>query len=235
MKLLVVIPAFNEQAVIADVVVDVAATNPQADILVVNDASWDGTAARAEQTGRCFVLTLPVNLGIGGAVQTGFLYAQRGGYDCVVQCDGDGQHPGAFIQDLCAPLYAGTADVVVGSRYLVGSKGFRSTGARRFGTLVLAWIGNLLTGIMISDATSGFRAYNRSAIAFLARNYPSDYPEPEAVVMLARHSFSILEVSVNMCARKCGASSISRVKALYYMLKVSLAMIVTAMRSREHE
>jgi glycosyltransferase involved in cell wall biosynthesis len=168
-------------------------------------------------------------LGIGGAVQTGFKYADRHGYEAAIQFDADGQHLAGEIAKLLQPLVAGEADVVLGSRFL-GLKSFRSTFARRIGIAMFSFVNSLLVGQPISDNTSGFRAYNRRAIGFLARHYPIDYPEPEAVVLLKRNGFSLKEVPVAMQARQGGISSIHGLGSGYYMIKVMLAVAMTRLR-----
>jgi glycosyltransferase involved in cell wall biosynthesis len=183
----------------------------------------------ARATGEAVVLDLPCNLGIGGAVQTGFKYADRHGYDVAIQFDADGQHLAGEIEKLLAPLRDGSADVVLGSRFL-GLDSFRSTAARRLGIWVFYKVNSALVGQAITDNTSGFRAYSRRAIAFLADHYPTDYPEPEAVVLLKKHGFSLAEVPVAMQERQGGASSIHGLGSLYYMVKVLLAITMTSLR-----
>jgi glycosyltransferase involved in cell wall biosynthesis len=232
-RVLVVVPALNEEEALPGVIAGVRAHAPEADIIVVDDHSRDGTARVARAAG-ARALRLPIHLGIGGAVQTGFRYARRHGYDFVVQVDGDGQHPSAAIASLLEPLRGDRADVAIGSRFAgeAGRAGFRSTAARRLGIRLFTWLCRVVAGVTVRDATSGFRAYNVRAVRLLAHSYPADYPEVEAVVLMARAGLRIVEVPVRMRERQGGRSSISSVRALYYMVKVSLASAVTATKPR---
>ncbi len=229
-RLCVIVPAYNEEENIASVITDIRKHQPQADIVVVNDGSSDRTEAVAHGAGAT-VLNLAVNLGIGGAVQTGFLHARDARYDFAVQLDGDGQHQASDISYLLEPLQAGDADVVIGSRFVRGD-GFQSSPTRRFGIRLISWVNRVLTGQLILDNTSGFRAYGRKAIIFLAENYPQDYPEPEAVVQLLRNGFRLSEVAVQMRARSGGSSSIKARHSVYYMAKVILSNIIGISGSR---
>jgi glycosyltransferase involved in cell wall biosynthesis len=228
-KCLVVVPAYNEEKSIAATVAEIRAGCPAAAIVVVNDGSTDATSAAARATG-VTVIDLPYNLGIGGSVQAGFKYAVHNGFDAAVQVDGDGQHPPAQIDRLLEPLRKGTADLVVGSRFLPGSSGFRSTLQRRVGIYVFRIVIRLLTGQTVTDATSGFRACNRAVLELFAKQYPRDYPEPETLVLAARHRFRIAEVAVEMRPRHEGLSSIRGVSSLYYMVKVILSMVLETSR-----
>lgn len=229
-RVLLVVPAFNEAANIERVVRDLASQLPEATVLVVNDGSMDATSALARATGSCRVVDLPCNLGIGGAVQTGFKFADRQGYDVVVQVDGDGQHKAEEIRGLVAALEAGRYDMVIGSRFL-GVDSFRSTALRRVGIALFAVLNSWAIRQRITDNTSGFRAYGREAIGFLARYYPVDYPEPEAVILLGRNGFRIREIPVAMEERQGGHSSIHGLKSAYYMVKVLLAIALNLLRS----
>lgn len=228
-RVLLVVPAYNEAANIERVVGDLALQLPEATVLVVNDGSADATSKLARATGRCRVIDLPCNLGIGGAVQTGFKYADRFGFDVVVQVDGDGQHKADEIRGLVAALEGGRYDMVIGSRFL-GVSSFRSTALRRVGIGIFAVVNSLATRQRITDNTSGFRAYGREAITFLARHYPVDYPEPEAVILLGRNGFKIREIPVAMEERQGGHSSIHGLKSAYYMVKVLLAIVLNLVR-----
>lgn len=223
-------PAFNEEAALAATLAELRISSPDFDILVINDGSADRTGQVARESGVATVIDLPVNLGIGGAVQTGFMFAARHGYDYAIQVDADGQHVGADIPRLLAPLQEGRADIVIGSRFL-GTGDYRPSPARRVGMWLFFAINSLLIGRAIRDNTSGFRAYNREAISFLATYYPSDYPEPEAVILLRRNGFRLQEVGVSMRRRQGGASSIGFRGGAYYMIKVVLAVLVTALRA----
>ncbi len=228
-RLLVVVPAYNEALNIEKVVRDLATHLPEATVLVVNDGSVDATSAVARATHLCEIVDLPCNLGIGGAVQTGFKYAHRHGFDFVVQVDGDGQHRGDEIRRLVAAL-GPDHDMVIGSRFL-GIESFRSTALRRVGIGLFAIVNSLAIRQRITDNTSGFRAYGREAIAFLARHYPVDYPEPEAVILLGRNGFRIREIPVAMEERQGGRSSIQGFRSAYYMVKVMLAIGLNVLRA----
>lgn len=228
MKIVVIIPAYNEERNIGGVLREVRAAQPSAHVVVVNDGSTDDTKGVAEREGAT-VLELPINLGIGGAVQTGFLYADSQNYDIAIQIDGDGQHVPSYIGDLIEPIGQGKADVVIGSRFL-DRGGFKSTFFRRVGIYAFSLLNSILIGQKITDNTSGFRAYNRRAIRFLSTNYPYDYPEPEAVILLGRNNFKIAEVPVRMREREHGRSSITRFRTVYYMVKVVLASCIDVFR-----
>lgn len=227
-RLLFIVPAYNEQASLPAAVRDLHAHYPAAEIAVVNDGSSDGTAAVARGLGMQ-LLDLPYNLGIGGAVQTGLLFAAREGYDAAVQFDGDGQHRADQIAKLLEALRRPDCDVAIGSRFL-GRSAYQAPPARRLGIAIFRAVNSLVLGQTITDNTSGFRAYNRSAIAFLAREYPHDYPEPESVVTLCRQGFRVREVPVAMRERQGGSSSITFFRSIYYMGKVLLAILVGATR-----
>ncbi len=227
-KVLIIVPAHNEEAALPGVIADLREHQPEADIVVVDDASIDDTATTAERHG-AGVLRLPLNLGIGGAVQTGFRYARERGYDYALQVDGDGQHPAEAVGRLLAPVRDGSADVVIGSRFLTG-EGFQSTFLRRVGIAMFRLLCRVTTGRTITDSTSGFRAYNASAIAFLADTYPSDYPEVEAAIILSHNRFRIVEVPVEMRERQGGRSSITLGRSAYYMVKVILASLISNLK-----
>jgi glycosyltransferase involved in cell wall biosynthesis len=234
MKVLIIIPVYNEEAAITSVLQHLKVHCPDCDLLVVNDASTDHSALRAAGTGLATVLQLPYNLGIGGCVQTGFRYAEAHGYDMAVQVDGDGQHNPEDVARLLEVLQRGEADVAIGSRFnLRDGSGFRSTGMRRLGIRVLGLASLILTGQRITDHTSGFRAFNRKAFTLLAHNYSGDYPEPEAIVLLCRQGFRMTEIFTQMFERQGGVSSIPLHKGPYYMTKVLLSMCMAALR-RSH-
>ncbi len=235
MRVLIIVPAFNESASIGGVVESLRSEFPLADVLVVDDGSRDGTGSIAKQGGWARVVSLPCNLGIGGAVQTGFKLACREGYDAAVQFDGDGQHLACEIESILAPIRSGQADVVIGSRFGQNNGGFKSTGFRRIGIKLFALLNSLLIRQRITDNTSGFRAYNHRALCFLAESYPTDYPEPEAVIMLGRNGFRLREVPVRMRERQGGKSSIRGFSSLYYMLKVFLGIFMGVLRPRYKE
>ncbi|RAV19851.1 glycosyltransferase family 2 protein [Paenibacillus contaminans] len=229
MRTLVIIPAYNEQNSIEQVIYGVKTAHPHIDIVVVNDGSTDSTAEHAKRTGLATVIELPINLGIGGAMQTGYRYAYRNGYDIAVQIDGDGQHDPGELNEIVQEVMAGRCDCCIGSRFL-RKTAYKSSLSRRFGIFFFSWMVQWMTGIRVTDPTSGFRAVNRTVIGIFAEEYPDDYPEVEAVVMLARRRLAIAEMSVLMHRRTAGRSSITPWKSLYYMLKVSLAVIMTRLR-----
>ncbi|HPI90084.1 MAG TPA: glycosyltransferase family 2 protein [Spirochaetota bacterium] len=232
MKKLAIIPAYNEERIIVSVIDEIKGFDESIDILIINDASTDRTGQVAAACGRAIVINLPCNLGIGGAVQTGFKYAARYGYDIAFQYDGDGQHIASEISKLVRPLELHEAEVVIGSRFCTSHNGFKSTLVRRIGIKIFKIVNSLLVRQWICDNTSGFRAYNKRAIQFLSSNYPGDYPEPEAVILLGRNGFRMVEVFTEMRERPEGYSSITAFKAVYYMIKVLLAIFMCALRPK---
>lgn len=224
MKTLIIIPAFNEQENIEAVVADIKEKCPQCDYLIVNDCSPDSTGEICDRNGFSHI-DLRCNLGIGGGVQSGYIYALRGGYDCAVQIDGDGQHDPAFIDKIIEPIENGQADVVIGSRF-IEREGFQSSGMRRFGIKFLSALIRLVCGARVKDVTSGYRAVNRRFIEIFSHDYADDYPEPEAIVAAKLNGGVISEIPVIMRERTGGVSSISPFKSVYYMIKVSLAILL---------
>lgn len=231
-KVLIIIPAYNEGANIRNVILSLKKQNPDFTCLVINDGSKDDTQQEAESTGLATVVQLPTNLGIGGAVQTGFKFALYNHFDYAIQFDGDGQHLPSEIAKILEPLRQQQYDACIGSRFIVKTSGFQSTFMRRVGIRFFEFLNNVLIKQKITDSTSGFRAYNKEAIAFLASHYPTDYPEPETIILLGKNNFTIKEVSVEMQERQGGHSSISGFKSAYYMIKVSLAILMTAQRAK---
>jgi glycosyltransferase involved in cell wall biosynthesis len=231
-KILIIVPAYNEADNIRGVIQKLHAENEDWDVLVINDSSTDKTSLIARETGYAVVLDLPFNLGIGGCVQTGFRYARSRNYDLALQFDGDGQHSAAEIHKLLEIVISDEADVAIGSRFRQKHDGFRSSSYRRMGIRVFEWFSYLLIQQHITDHTSGFRAFNRKAVAFLADHYPSDYPEPEVVILLGKNGFKVKETFTQMHERKGGVSSIPLTKGPYYMIKVMLAMFMSAIRSK---
>ncbi|NTW59798.1 MAG: glycosyltransferase family 2 protein [Nitrospirae bacterium] len=227
-KILIIIPAYNEEESLPGVMQDLRSHAPDADILVVDDGSRDRTAAVARQAG-VKVASLPYNLGIGGAMQTGFQYARNNGYDIAIQFDGDGQHMAAEINELLDLLKRGRADIVVGSRFLDRGE-YRPPFFRKIGIWVFSTVLSAIIGIPVTDTTSGFRAANRRVIEFFARSYPEDYPEVESLVLLHRARMTIAEVPVRMRDRTGGRSSITPIRSAYYMVKVLLAVFVDLMK-----
>jgi len=228
MKILVIIPCYNEEKNIDKVVqniVNYSSSNYNfiIDYLIINDCSKDNTLEICKGKNYSYI-NLPINLGIGGGVQAGYLYAHERGYDIAIQHDGDGQHDPFYFGDVISPILSGQADIVIGSRFL-NKKGFQSTGLRRLGISFLSVLIYLCTGVKIHDVTSGYRAVNRKYIELFAFHYAQDYPEPEAIMDAALHKARIMEVPVIMREREEGKSSISPIKSIYYMIKVSLAIL----------
>lgn len=230
-KILIVIPAYNEQNNILKVIWDVRQHIPDCGILVVNDCSLDGTSATARKAEGVKVVDLPHNLGIGGAVQTGFKYAVSRGYSYMVQIDGDGQHMAQEVGKLLDTMKSSGSDMVIGSRFL-DIRSFRTTWSRRLGIKVFYYLFRLLIRTKVTDGTSGFRLYNRKSIELLAKHYPDDYPEPDAIILLKKHGLNISEVGVEMREREHGTSSITLIKSPYYMAKVILSIFFSYIRTR---
>jgi glycosyltransferase involved in cell wall biosynthesis len=232
LRKLAVVPAYNEAACVGDVVRKLHANAPAYDVLVVDDGSTDATARIAEDAGAC-VLRLPFNLGIGGAVQAGFRFALENGYDFAVQVDGDGQHDPAEIDKLEDTMRDREVDMVCGSRFLTDDYQYPAPVSRRTGIHLFAFLLSRIVGQRVSDPTSGFRLINRRGISVFARDYPHDYPEVEAVLMVHWHRLRMCEVPVRMYTRHGGQSSIGGSgKSAYYMVKVLLAIFVGLFRRR---
>ena len=228
-RLVAVVPAWNEAAAIGSVVDEIKRVAPAIDVVVVDDASTDETAAVAEGRG-AVVLRLPFNVGIGGAVQTGLRYALQEGYGLAVRLDGDGQHDATEIPKILAPVQAGAADLVIGSRFVDANGSYRPPLARRLGIRVFARLVSLLGGQRVTDTTSGFTALNRAGIELFAAEYPHDYPEVEATLVALRSGLRLAQVQVEMRERAAGTSSITFVRSLYYIVKVMLALLVASLR-----
>lgn len=230
-RILVILPALNEGPNIAAVVRGIRAQLPAADVLVINDGSLDNTVQQA-RAAAAMVLSLPYNVGIGAAVQTGFKFAAAHNYDVVVRSDGDGQHAPASMRRLLESLQADEADVVIGSRFLDEQGDYGTPAARRLGISILAKLLSVITSQRITDPTSGFAAFNRPAIRLFAQVYPHDYPEPEAIVILHRSRLRQVEIPVTMTPRQHGNSSITPLRSVYYMIKVTLAILIHLLRRR---
>lgn len=226
---LVIVPAWNESGTIRQVVLGLRDCLPEADVVVIDDGSTDTTAHLVPPWAT--VLSLPFNLGIGGAMQTGFRYAALNGYDVAIQVDGDGQHPSEEVVKLLQPVQNGEADIVVGSRFLDSSAdAYPQPFARRMGIRWLSLVLKVLTGKRFTDCTSGFRATNRRVIEAYAHWYPDDYPEPEVILLLDRARFRVKEVPVRMHERAGGETSIPLVKGIFYVIKVSVALVLDMIR-----
>ena len=223
-----IVPALNEEQTVGRVIDEIRAFDPGFDIVVVDDGSTDRTAGVAADRG-AHVLRLPFNLGIGGAMQTGFRFAFEQGFEIAVQIDGDGQHDPSQLPKILGPVLAGEADLCVGSRF-TGEGAYRSSFARRVGIKIFAGVVSAVVRQKVTDTTSGFRAVNRKGIALFAADYPHDYPEVEATVMCVKHKLRLTEVPVTMRERGGGASSITAVRSVYYMTKVLLAIFVGLVR-----
>ena len=222
--ILIIIAAYNEEANIENVVDNLIDNYPQYDYVIINDGSTDHTVDICKKKGYHYV-NLPLNLGIGGAIQTGYRYAYNNNYDIAIQMDGDGQHDPQFISELVKPIVEGKADYVIGSRF-IDRKGFQSTGARRTGIRFLSVLIHILCWKKVNDVTSGFRAVSRNSIMAFANSYPVDYPEPEAIMDAIMRKERIVEIPVIMKEREHGQSSINIRRSVYYMIKVTLDIIV---------
>jgi hypothetical protein len=230
MRKAAIVPAYNEAGSIGAVVAEIRTADPELEVVVVDDGSTDATAELAGSAGAT-VLRLPYNLGIGAAVQTGLQYANENEFDLAVQIDGDGQHDARELQQLLAPIVSGEADIAVGSRF-AGARFYRPSVARRLGIALFAGLVSLIVRQRVTDTTSGFRAMNSRGIRLFAADYPHDYPEVEATVLVFRHRLRMVEVPVTMRQRETGRSSITVFRSLYYMGKVSLALFVGLLRPR---
>jgi glycosyltransferase involved in cell wall biosynthesis len=227
LKIAIIIPCFNEECTILQLSNEIKKTIFSLPIEVkpifINDCSTDNTKQILEKNNLNHI-NLSVNLGIGGAVQTGYKYALRNGFDIAIQMDGDGQHPPSELEKIILPLYTNEADVSIGSRY-ISKEGFQSSALRRMGINYFKWYNKLLTGITIHDSTSGYRALNRKALEVVSNYYPDEYPEPEAIILYSKNQLRIKEVAVTMRERQGGESSIRTYKTIYYMIKVTLSTL----------
>lgn len=224
MKKLVIIPAYNEEGNLEKTIEDIKKNAPDFDYVIINDCSTDSTLDMCRKHGYSY-LNLPVNLGIGGAVQTGYRYAYYRGYDVAVQFDGDGQHDASFLKTMVKELEQSNSDMVIGSRF-IEKEGFQSSALRRVGIVYFTFLIKLLTGKTITDPTSGMRMVNRKLLKKFTEDYPKDYPEPESVVAILAGNYKVKEIPVIMKERMEGESSISFRKSIYYMIKVSVAIVI---------
>ena len=229
MKVLAIIPAFNEAGAVGDVIREIQRQHPEVDIAVIDDGSRDATAKVAREAG-AIVLQLPFNLGIGGAVQTGYQYAWDNGYGIAIQVDADGQHPPSEMGKVIGPVQRGEADMVIGTRFREEG-GFKSSAIRRIGIAMFARLVSLIIRERVTDTTSGFRAVNRKGIALFESDYPQDYPEVETQALAHRHGLRLLEVPVTMVERQAGESSIKLWGSFLYVVKVTLALLIGIFRA----
>jgi len=229
MKILAIVPAYNEEQSVSDVVIKIKLYMPEADILVINDGSIDATSERATDAG-AKVINVPFNLGIGGAMQTGYLYAKRNNYDIAVQVDADGQHDPAYIKDLIKPIMLNKADMVIGSRFIEETS-YRPSVFRKIGIKFFSALVRFLSNRNIADPTSGFRAVNREIIKYFSEYYPVDYPEVDVLIKLFRKGYRIIEIPVEMEERKKGRSSITPLRSVYYMIKVTLCLFMESLKN----
>ena len=228
MKKLIIIPAYNESENIEKTIAAIRENAPEFDYVIINDCSTDNTKEICEKNG-FNIINLPINLGIGGAVQTGYKYGYEEGYDIAVQVDGDGQHDPRFLGTMADYLETRKLDMVIGSRF-INKEGFQSSSARRLGIKYFTVLIKLLTRTKITDPTSGLRMVDRDIMEMFANDYPKDYPEPESVVAVLRRKKKVKELPVVMKAREGGVSSISPKKSIYYMIKVTLAILIERIR-----
>jgi glycosyltransferase involved in cell wall biosynthesis len=239
MRTLVFIPAWNEQASIAAVIADVRDSLPDADLLVVDDGSTDRTAAAARECG-VLVATLPFNQGLGAALQTGYLYALREGYDCCAHLDADGQHPAGEVARLLDEVVNDRADLVIGSRYTdpdaaVASDEYRPTISRRIGTSVFRFFLTLATKQRFTDTTSGMRAANRRVMSLFSENYSPDFAEIESLQLAVREGLRVEEVPVRMLERADGSSFLTPVRSAFFIFKGVVVLLVGQFRPRQAE
>lgn len=230
MKIIAIVPAYNEAGNI-ELLID-QLREVEIDVIVINDKSTDGTLTVLKKM-KVNYIDLPCNLGIGGAVQTGYSYAVEKGYDIAIQVDGDGQHDPKYINELIEPIINNQADMIIGSRY-INKQGFQSTLIRRLGIRYFSILIKLLTGTRITDPTSGFRACNFKIMEYFSIYYPIDYPEPESITALLRQGYRIKEIPVEMLERRSGLSSINFLKSIYYMVKVTLAILIDIIRKNKN-
>ena len=230
-KCYILIPCFNEEENIKALLQEIKTISQDYRIVVINDCSQDNTIQKASEVENITILNLPINLGVGGAVQAGLRFALEKHADFAVKIDGDGQHDPNYIQEVLEPLLNNEADIIIGSRFLATNDGYKSTFSRRLGIKILQKLYSALTGERITDPTSGLRAYNKKALEFMAENYPSfDYPEPEEAILAVKNGLRLKEIPVTMRERKNGMSSISPLGSIYYMIKVIISMIFIRLR-----
>lgn len=231
MKILVIIPAYNEEKNIVRTVTNLKEQCPDVDYIVINDCSKDSTEKVLKDNNYNYI-SLPVNLGIGGGIQTGYKYAVENDYDIAIQFDGDGQHDAGYINKLIKPIIEGKADMAIGSRF-IENEGFQTSFMRRLGIKILKILLKIFCKQNITDATSGFRATSKDMTLRFSKIYAEDYPEPEAIIDAVLNGYRVCEVPVIMHERIEGESSINALKSVYYMIKVSLAIILCRISSKK--
>ncbi|WP_339311792.1 glycosyltransferase family 2 protein [Paenibacillus sp. FSL M7-0896] len=231
MRILGIVPCFNEEENIRCLIKELSEYSDILDFIIINDHSTDSTSLICKES-NVNIINLPCNLGIGGAVQTGYIYAKENNYDIAIQIDGDGQHDPAYLKNLICPIVENGVDFVIGSRF-IKKEGYQSSFTRRVGIVYFSGLLQMLTRQKVTDPTSGFRACNKRVIHFFAGNYPSDYPEPESIMALSRSGFKIMEIPVLMRERNGGVSSIKSLKTIYYMIKVTLAIVIDYTRKHQ--
>ncbi|NPD45546.1 MULTISPECIES: glycosyltransferase family 2 protein [unclassified Lentimicrobium] len=232
-KVLIIIPAYNEADNIVGVINSIWNLVPEYDIVVIDDGSSDNTASLAKATQKAFVISLPYNIGIGGSVQTGFKFAEKHDFQYAIQFDGDGQHLVEEIDKILDPVINRECDCVIGSRFVQNTENYKPDFFRKLGIYILRFFSYLYMGQIITDQTSGFRAYNEKCIGLLAAYYPKDYPEPELIILLGRNRLKINEIHTQMRERQGGVSSIPVWKGPYYIIKVLVAMSMARLRKKE--
>ncbi|MCL2355023.1 MAG: glycosyltransferase family 2 protein [Oscillospiraceae bacterium] len=230
-KVLIIIPAYNEEGNIKQTCETIKEYDPDLSFIVINDCSTDNTAKVCAENGYKYINNI-FNLGIGGAVQTGYKYAYNNGYDIAIQFDGDGQHDVNYVKDIVKPIAEGQANFVIGSRFIDDTSGFKSTAARRIGIKIISGLIGIFTFKKITDPTSGFRAANKDIIKLFAGNYPVEYPEPETIMTLIRNKYMVKEVPVIMHERTAGISSIRSWKSAYYMTNVAISIFIASIRRK---
>jgi len=228
LRSLAIVPAYNEEGSIGTVLEEIRVADPELEIVVINDYSSDGTAGIAARAGVA-VVHLPFNVGIGGAMQTGYQYARDHGFEVAIQIDSDGQHDARELPPLLAPLQRGEADMVIGTRF-AGVGAYKATRGRRMGMVLFSSVARMLVHLKLTDPTSGFRAVNRLGIELFAREYPHDFPEVESNVLAARYGLRIVEVPVKMRDRAAGRSSVTTIRGTYFVIRILLALFVSLFR-----
>jgi glycosyltransferase involved in cell wall biosynthesis len=228
-SVLIVVPAYNEESGIEEVIAKLTKFIPKENILVIDDCSRDSTQEKVKEMD-IKMIPLIFNLGIGGAVQAGFRYALIKNYDVTVQIDGDGQHDPAFLNELLKPLFEDTADIVIGSRYLEPQKGFKSTFLRNIGIRFFSFVTSIIIRERITDVTSGFRAYGKRCIKYLSEFYPTDFPDAEAVIDFKQQGFRIKEIPIVIKRRGTGKSSINMLKSLYYPFRNAISILAAILK-----